>query len=505
MSKNLFVRESSGLVKNVSAIDSIMLNLTNLSGGVALFTSVSPYIPPGGVIWIAALLGFLFTLPQAYIYMVLSSKIPRTGGDYIWLSRILNGGVGTTMAFALMIESTAFFALVAYFFSSAITTVIGTIGTMDGISSLVSLSSTLSAPIPSYLMGAVIFAAIIGFNIFKARWGYSLVTISGLFALATTIIAMIVIAINIPDFSSAIAPFLSKEGITPPPNYASSIPPPNLLVSITGILPILAIFVYPWIQASPAVASETKKIRYVQLGVIVPLISTGLLVTIGFGLMYLAGGYTFTTYMFTNPASSFVYTFWTVAIGLSSNSVLQWIIGLGLIVWEFSVLAYGVIVFSRYIFAMAFDRVFPAIFTRLNRYGSPVYTHVFDLILTLAFLSLPVISISGATSLYGAIVIGMVYFFTVSVSAVIYGLKNKIITLMLTGGFEAAYFIFLIYEAVTNPVFSFSEPNGAPNPITLGFVIGSFVVGAAIYLVARKINQSKGIDLEMLYKEIPPD
>lgn len=79
MSKSLFVRESSGLVKNVSALDSIMLNLGNMSAGVALFNSISPYIPPGGVIWIASLIGLILTLPQAYIYMVLAGKIPKTG------------------------------------------------------------------------------------------------------------------------------------------------------------------------------------------------------------------------------------------------------------------------------------------------------------------------------------------------------------------------------------------------------------------------------------------
>lgn len=47
--KTLFVRESSGLRKEVSAIDAIMLNLGNLSAGVTLFTGISPYISQGGV------------------------------------------------------------------------------------------------------------------------------------------------------------------------------------------------------------------------------------------------------------------------------------------------------------------------------------------------------------------------------------------------------------------------------------------------------------------------
>ncbi|ARM75414.1 APC family permease [Acidianus manzaensis] len=501
--KNLFVRESSGLVKQVNATDSIMLNLGNMSAGIALFTSISPYITGGGIIWIAAIIGLILTLPQAYIYMFLSGKIPRTGGDYVWLSRLTHGSVGMTMGFALMIESTAFFALVAYFFSSAVGTVLSTIGSLDGIPSLVSLSSTLSTPLYSYLLGAVIFAIIIGFNIFKAKWGYKLVTVSVIISIITTIIAMGIIAVNIPDFHTAITPFLKAMSITPPSNYASSVSPFSIIATI-GILPLLAIFTYPWMQATPAIAAEAKNVNYVKLGIIVPLLLTGAFVTIGFGLLYLAGGYAFTNYEFIN--NGFVYTFWTVAMGLTSNAILQWIIGIGLMIWEFSVLAYGVIVFSRYIFAMGFDRLLPEIFTRLNKAGSPVYTHIFDLALTLLFLVLPVISISGATALYGAIVIGMIYFFTVSIAAAKYGIQNKYWPVVASGIFEAGYFIFLTYEAVTNPVFGFAEPNGAPNPITLGFVIGAFVAGLAIYLVAKYYHKTKeGLNVDVLFKEIPPE
>jgi len=497
--RSLFVRESSGLRKEVSSLDAIMLNLGNMSAGVALFTGISPYISQGGVIWIASIIGLLLTLPQAYMYTALASKIPRTGGDYIWISRILNGPLGVVMAFALMLESTAFFALVAYFFSSAVGTVISTIGSLDGISSLVSLSSTLSAPIYSYLLGAVLFGVIIAFNIFRAKWGYALVSISGIIALLTTLIAMVVIALNLGDFSTAIKPFLTSQGITPPSHY--SIAPFNLGATF-AILPLLAIFTYPWMQAVPAVASELKKTKYVAYGIFGPLLITGFLVTIGFLLLYIAGGYSFTTYEFIN--NGFVYTFWTVAIGLTTNYILQWIIGIGLMVWEFSILAYGVVVFARYIFAMAFDRVFPEIFTRLNKQGSPVFTHLFDLALTLGLLVLPVISISGATALYGAIVIGMVYFFIVSITGTIYGIKEHKILVPISI-FSAAYFIFLTYEAVTNPAFGFIQSNGVPNPVTLGFVIGSFVIGGAIYGVSRYINKRKGINIDLIYKEIPPD
>lgn len=504
MSAKIFVRESSGLRKEVSLIDAVMLNLANMPAGVALFNSISPYISQGAVIWIAAIIGLVLAIPQMLVYMILGSKIPRTGGDYVWISRLINGPLGGVMAFALMIESTAFFALTAFFFSSAVSTVLSTIGSLDGNPSLVSISNTLTAPIYSYILGAALFVFIVAVNIFKSRWGFSLVTISGVISLISTAIAMIIIGAHVGDFHTVIFHFLQAENLVPPSNYSVA---PFSLTATLASLPLLAIFTYPWIQAVPAVGSELKKPGYIKYGIFIPVLTTAFIVTLGFLLLYVAGGYQFTTYQFIN--NGFVYTFWTVALGLTSNQILQWIIGIGLMTWEFAVLAYGVIFFARYVFAMAFDRIFPEIFTKLNKAGSPVYTHLFDLALTLVFLVLPVISISGATSLYGATVIGPIYFFIVSVAGLIYGYKNKKEKigkgLLAASLLSAGYFVFLTYQAIINPAFDFTYPNGQPDPITLAFVIGSFVVGGIIYFVAKYINQRKGIELDLAFKEIPPE
>ncbi|ARM76846.1 APC family permease [Acidianus manzaensis] len=503
MSSKIFVRESSGLKKEVSLTDAIMLNMANMPAGVALFTSISPYIYPGALIWLAAIIGLILAIPQIIVYTFLGSKIARTGGDYVWISRIINGPLGGIMAFALMIESTAFFALTAFFFSSAVSSVFSTIGSLDGIPSLVSISSTLTSSIYSYVLGAGLFTFIVLINIFKSKWGFTLVSISGIIALISTALAMILIGINLPHFHTSISHFLTVEGITPPSHYSVA---PFSIYATLGSLPLLAIFTYPWIQAVPAVGSELKKPAYLKYGIFIPVLATAFIVTLGFLLLYIGGGYSFTNYEFIN--NGFTYTFWTVALGLTSNQIIQWIIGIGLMFWEFAVLAYGVIFFARYIFAMAFDRIFPEIFTRLNRAGSPVYTHIFDLALTLTFLVLPVISISGATSLYGATVIGPIYFFTVSIAGFLYGYKNRDSfgkAIIPISAISAGYFVFLTYEAIINPAFDFTYPNGQPDPITLAFVIGSFIVGAIIYLVSKYINKRKGLEIDLAFKEIPPD
>jgi amino acid transporter len=501
MSKSgLFVRESSGLRKEVSMIDAVMLNLGNMSAGLALFTSITPYVKPGTVLWLASVIGFLLAIPQAYFYTHLSQRMPRTGGDYIWISRILGGQLGFTMALALNIESLAYFALTAYFAGGAITSTLTTIGALNHQSYLVSLGNYLSSPLLSYAIGAVVFGVIIAFNILRAKWGYSLVSVLGFLSIASFIVADLVIALSIPSFHQRISPFLNAFNLPANPSYNG----PNFSwFSTLYMLPFLALYTYPWMQAGPAVASEFRGRRVVKYNIFVSLILTFVLVTLGYFLIYAAGGYGFTTYQFMN--NGFTYTFWTVAMALAGNPALEWFIGIGLTAWEFMILAYGAIVFSRYIFAMSFDRVLPEIFSRVTKRGSPVYTHLLDLGITLSLLVIPVVSTDGALALYGAIILATLYFAVVSVGAAVYSVRQRIYSVLIASVISSLYFAYLTYEAAVNPDFGFVTSNGSVNPITFWFVIGTLVFSALIYAAAHFYNRSKGIDLALLYKEIPPE
>ncbi|MEM4077170.1 MAG: amino acid permease, partial [Metallosphaera sp.] len=143
--RNVFVRESSGLLKQVNLLDAVMLNIGNMSAGVTLFESISPYVGnyPGGVLWIASLIGLLFAFPQLYLYTYMTRRMGRTGGDYVWISRNLNGGIGSTMAIAIMLESVAYFALIAFFSASSINAVLYTIGSVDDSQTLNSLANNV--------------------------------------------------------------------------------------------------------------------------------------------------------------------------------------------------------------------------------------------------------------------------------------------------------------------------------------------------------------------------
>ncbi|MCY0860331.1 MAG: amino acid permease [Sulfolobaceae archaeon] len=514
-SKSLFIRESSGLIKQVNLIDAVMLNLGNMSVGAALFESISPYISPGGVLWLAALIGLVFAIPQLILYTILTQKIGRTGGDYVWISRALGGGIGSTLALAFMLEATAYFALISFFSASSINAVLFTIGTTDKIPGLVYLSNTvfvnpyagsltLTQRLIFYGISAAAFAILIGLNIVSAKLGYKIVTGLGVFSLLSTVLAMIVIGINSPDFIAKITPFITAANISVPSSVLTSksfLPSSISLTATLALLPLFAIYTYPWMNAGPAVAAELKGQKTLKLNIVLAVLITGVLAIGSFALMDYAAGYNFNL----NAYPSFIYNFWTAAMAVAGNPVLQWIIGLGSILWNYFILAYGVLVFSRYIFALSFDRVLPEKFTELNRKGSPVYAHSLDLILTLLLLLIPVFSINAALALYGASIVAMLYFVFVSLAGIVIGKKEGYRGLLIAGALSLIYFAYLTYLAATNPLFGFVTSNGTVNPVTALFVGVGFLGSALVYVVSKHIRMKKGIDLSLVFKEIPPE
>ena len=507
-----FIRESSGLVKDVSLTDAIMLNLGNMSAGEALFTSISPFVSNGGVLWLASIIAFLLSIPQLIVYTLMTLKIRRTGGDYVWITRNINGALGSILALSYLIQSTAFFAIIAFFSASAVNTTLCTIGVLNHNQGLIYLAQnvfvnpygqpTLTQRLIFYAISALFFAIVILLNIRKASWGYKLVTYLGIFSLLTLVLGMIVIGVNASDFATKITPFLKAFNISTTGLSHKVFFPSNFSLAATmALLPLFALYTYPWINAGPAVSAEFKNAEKVaKLNIAIASTLTFLLVTGAFLEMDLVAGYNFNV----NAYPTYTYNFWTVAMALSSNEVLQWLIGLGLIAWNFYTLSYGVIMFSRYVFALSFDRILPEKFSEVNKYGSPVYAHLLDLTITLILLAIPVLSVSAAVALYGTTILGAVYLFFGTLAGAFYGIRSGDKTLSIAGIIGSGYLAYLAYEAATNPLFGFMTTSGV-NLITLVFVIAAYVFAIGVFTASWLVRKNEGIDLTLVFKEIPPE
>jgi amino acid transporter len=523
---SVFAREATGLVKNVSILDAISLNISNMSAGAALavigFTMVAMTfagVSVSGVnLVIGSIIAFLFSIPQIVVYTTMTQKYPRTGGDYIWVSRTFGGLAGSSLSFmGYTLETLGYLALITL---SAVFA-IGSVGLFFNPTSSTMLGLALpgdlsgSAPAYQFVLGAVIFGILILINIFKPKFGYKLVSVLILIGIITIVIGIFTLLAGGQSGVISYMNSLGNANVTYAKISSSYTGPTFNFGATLFILPFFAIFVYPWLNAAPAVASEMKGRSALRWNVPLAAIIVFVLVTSAFAAMYYAGGYPFITAALSNPTLVFTYSFnfWTLAMGVSSNVALQWILGAGWILWNIAILAYGIIVFSRYLFAQSFDRFLPTKLSYVSsRFGSPVVAHVIDLVITVGLVGAIAFLYGSLQAFFAAVVASMIYFFFIGITSAVHGARKETGrtrgTLVVSGVLMAAVFAFIIYQFLANPtiwgtpVMAFGIPG---YDFAYIYVVSSFIAGVVIYLASKAYHKSKGIDITLAYREIPPE
>src|SRR6266568_2363671 len=98
-----FTRNATGLVREVSMWDALIMNTLgmNVAVGSVLLLQQAPAIFPGGNMVLAVVIGTLimaFTL--LWVYSEFSAAMPRSGGDYVFVSRALHPFLGWLLSWS---------------------------------------------------------------------------------------------------------------------------------------------------------------------------------------------------------------------------------------------------------------------------------------------------------------------------------------------------------------------------------------------------------------------
>ena len=142
----LFARNATGMVREVSQLSASILNFIpgcpTQALAAGLFFAFAAF--PGGNFLLGLVLVAPMVLSFAYAFGLMSSAMPRSGGDYIIVSRVLHPVVGMISSlftnFANML-SNAFFGIA--FATIAVGPGLIIIGLIDGSGTLVRWGSTV--------------------------------------------------------------------------------------------------------------------------------------------------------------------------------------------------------------------------------------------------------------------------------------------------------------------------------------------------------------------------
>jgi amino acid transporter len=523
----VFVRDSTGLVKNVSFLDTIALNFSNMSVGPLLTTVAGSAVATmvlvnvsGLNLVMASMIAFVLAIPQMVVYTMMSRRYPRAGGDYVWLSRTFGGFTGSTLSFwGYTMETLAFIALVAILLDYAIGGVGATMGFGYGFPTT-SWTTLFSAGFWQFAVGAVAFTVVIGLNIVKPKAGYKFVTVLSVFGALTLLIAMAVLLggghSSLVNYANCTGAYngtncLGLNGSSSFDTVAATYQPSGMPFDLNFgnmiyIMPVMFAFVYPWLNAAPAVASEIKGKRALKWNVPLSAVISFAFLTSVFAVMYSVGGMPFINGVFHDSAyqSTLGVNFFSLAMGVANNAILAWVIGLGWIALQFAVIAYAVIVFSRYLLAQSMDRFLPSRLSYVSpKFGSPMIAHAVDWVVTVALIGITAYYFGSISGIFGAIIASMIYFMFVGLAAVVQAIRKESGVskgiLALAGALNIIVFGFIAYQFLAAPGFT------GLNDVTAIYSIGTLIVGAVIYLASSSYHKRKGMDISLNYKELPPE
>ncbi len=508
---HVFVREATGLVKNVSLLDAVSINVSDMSAGAALadvgLTTILLPTMAGVNLVFASLIAFVLILPQVVIYTLMTQRMARTGGDYVWVSRTMGGFAGNVLALiGYTMGNIPYLSIIVL---SAVFA-IGSAGVALGYSNLLGLALPGNIPgadtTSQFIVAIVILLVLVAINIFRPKLAYKLISLLTIVGVATLVLAIFTLLVTGTNGVNTYLNSLGNSTLTYK-SVASGYSGPTFDLGATmTFVPFFALFVYPWVNAAPAVASEIKGKNTLKWNVPISALIAMILMTTAFGAMYYAGGFAFTNAALANPTLVYTYSFnfWTLAMGASGNMLLAWIIGIGWVVWVVNIIAYLVVVEGRYLLAQAFDRFLPARVAYVSpRYGSPVVAHIIDFIFAAVLIAGAAFLYGTFVWLYGTIVGPMIYFMFVGVSAVIYGLKHEKgrtrMILAVAGVLSAIVFLWLTVEFLLYPLV------WGGSTLAYGFLIATAIGGALIYFASKTYLARRGIDLSLAFKELPPE
>ena len=509
----VFLREATGLVKNVSLIDAISMNAAwmGLGANISLLTLYTVYFPTmsGVNLVYGSVIGFLLVLPQMYIYTIIQRRMPRTGGDYVWMSRQVGGLLGS--ALGLTGACLNFIAFVAIIILSAVFS-IGSVGLALGNQSYLGLALpgnvSGSNPMEQLILGSIIFTVLVLINIVSPKLAIKLLTVFVIIGAAGIIVA---IAVLLTGGRAGVVNYVNSLGIqnVTYDSVASSYTGPTFDLGNTMILmPFFFTFLFPWFNMSTIAGSELRGKNTLKWSVPISGFSVFIIWTAVFATLYSVAGFQFINAAFANSTLVFDYgfNFWTLAMGVANNFALSLALGIAWIVWNIIFLMVTIMAVARYILALSFDRFLPSKFAYVSpRFNSPVIAHLLDLVLAIILVAATAFFYGPLSALSTTAIGPMVFFMFVGIASVLYGIRRKSeknsvrYPLIIAGILSAIIFAFVSYQFVTLP----SIYGG--NLLSYAFLLGSFVGGLLIYMASKRYLKKQGLDLSLIFKEIPPE
>ncbi len=381
----VFLRDATGLIREISVLQSFLLNFSFLAIWLSYPTyTTGNFVFPGSDLVLATVIATVLSVIFISMWTLFAVAMPRSGGDYVFTTRVLHPLIGFITNFTLCFTFIWFSGLGATLATStALAPSMVLIGTLTGNQFYVNIGNALTQPIYVEAITApilVILGLIMAGGVrLTARINAVLMIMTfGDIALMLGLMATNTTASFVSDFSrfgnySQVISAAHSAGYSPTTQ--------NPFLATLGVTPFVLIgtlFGFGAHYWSGEIKSMKKNLWISQ---VLMTAVTGAILTVFAYLVVNTFGYDFIgsiSYLFNTGSSAYPLTvplFPNVLISmLTTNSVLLWAITIGFIASTVGPVIGVYMVVSRAIFAWSFDRLIPGKFGSVSeRFHTPVY------------------------------------------------------------------------------------------------------------------------------------
>jgi len=537
---NLFVRKATGLVRSWSVMDAFVYALFSINLiTLGLYSFSQMYYFEGGMVN-ALIVSALFIFFEVVVYAALISVMPRSGGDYVWQSRILGGAVGFILAvtgwwFILWLWVPLYGDMFRHI---VLVPILGVLGAKDlalwfaGTQNGAFTASIITLAIVSIFitLGMKTYARIQKFSFYGGMLG--LLIVIGLLLTGSPEAFKAGLESNATSMFGA-APGVYDATVTLGTNAGAITPFSGGSFSAVFLVIPYLVFFNLWPNWGATLYGEVRgatdfKRNVAGMGwalAVTTLLAIILLFaikqTIGWDFYVQAGG-AWWNYAWGYSTDAPAFPVWPypalLAAFLTTNKVIQFVVVALMSLWWFGWSGTVFLSSTRVIFAAAFDRLLPEKVAEVNeRTGTPINALLMMVVpsVIVAYLFAYNIASFQTLTLCSTLVIAVTFLGTTVAAIVlpytkpdlykaspiaqynVFGVPLITIAGLIFGGF----LVYLLYQWIIDPNSLYGI--GIKNTNSVLYMLGNYVLAAVIYFGFKAYRKSKGIDLSKVQAEIP--
>jgi APA family basic amino acid/polyamine antiporter len=504
-SVKVFEREATGLVRELSSLDVALLNFAILGFLFTLYFTVAIIPLIGGNYLIGFAITGVLSLFLLYTYYSFHLAMPRSGGDYVFLSRTLSPALGFV--------GNASFILVLLIYTGITGVTIQTTGFSIGFallgsllhsSSISSLSGFFDTSTASLVLGTIEILGLSLPAIFGRRAYFRLQNVIYMIVFIATIIMILLFltstnagfqaAFNSYSATYANTPNYYQKVITDAQAKGWSSPGQSSLYGSLLLVPIMSIFGTSFIS-STYVGGEIRRPSKSSLrGMMVAMIIALILAAIFIGALYNTVGFNFLSALDFQASSGGLaipvipYANFLALLLTHSSIIIGFVIIAGILQMAIYIPGYYYMA-SRSLLAYSFDGILPRKISHVHpKYHTPVLAIVIIaalseislILLNLPYTAAKIYLFSTVLTWYAAIFPMML----VGIAGIVFPFRRKALfesspakariagipVMSLTGIGTVIFTALIVLLELTNPVYFANTPLGI-----------EFVVGAVIF------------------------